>query len=109
MKQIYNYEKLLIEIQRLNTVLLYTTSPGCSVCHADYPKVEKIADAFNVPALHIDVKEVPEAAGQMNLFSSPTLILYFEGKEFHRQARIIDFDVLNYRIEQLKNNTVDTE
>lgn len=104
MKDIHNYDDLLHTIKHLNEAILYTTSPNCSVCHADYPKVEQLAQEYNISALHIDITEVPEASGQMNLFSSPTVILFYEGKEFHSQARIIDFEALSYRLKQLKNN-----
>ncbi|PWG68582.1 thioredoxin, partial [Enterobacter mori] len=42
-----------------------------------------------------------EAAGQLSLFTSPAVILYNKNKEMHRQARIIDFEDLEYRIKQL--------
>lgn len=45
---------------------------------------------------------MPEAVGKLNLYSSPVVILFYQGKEFHRQARIIDFVELDYRIKQTK-------
>ena len=42
--------------------------------------------------------------GQLSLFSVPVVILFYEGREIHRQAKIIDFDELNYRIEQISEN-----
>ena len=41
-----------------------------------------------------------EAVGQLNLYSVPVVILFYNGKEIHRQARIIDFSKLEYRIKQ---------
>lgn len=105
MEDVHSYERLLECIKNSNEVMLYTTNPDCSVCHADFPKVEQLAEEYHIRALHIDITEMPEAAGQMNLFSSPTVILFYEGKEFHRQARIIDFEALSYRLKQLKNNS----
>lgn len=101
MENITSYTELLDIINKLEHVMVYTTTPNCSVCHMDYPKIAQIADEYGITVLHVDIAEVPEAAGQMNLFSSPTVILFSEGKEFHRQARIIDFKELVYRIEQL--------
>ena len=37
--------------------------------------------------------------GELNLFSVPVVILFYEGREIHRQAKIIDFKELNYRME----------
>ena len=47
------------------------------------------------------VNEIPEAAGQLSLFTAPVVILFYKNKEMHRQARIIDFEELEYRIKQL--------
>jgi hypothetical protein len=77
---------------------------NCSVCHSDMPKVEKIINDKNFTAYHIEASEIAEAVGQLSLFSVPVVILFYEGREIHRQAKIIDFDELNYRIEQISEN-----
>lgn len=102
MKKINDFQTLRNTIESEPYLLVYVTMPNCSVCHADYPKIEKIVEEFNVPAYHIDADEIPEAAGQLQLFTSPVSILYYKGKEFHRQARIIDFYDLTNRIKQVQ-------
>ena len=42
--------------------------------------------------------------GQLNLFSSPTVLIYLKGKEYHRQVRIIDFEELAYRLAEIKEH-----
>ena len=42
-----------------------------------------------------------KAVGQLSLFSVPVVILFYEGREIHRQAKIIDFEELEYRIGQI--------
>ena len=37
-----------------------------------------------------------KAVGQLSLFSVPVVILFYEGREIHRQAKIIDFKEVNY-------------
>ena len=49
----------------------------------------------------MEASEVPKAVGQLSLFAVPVVILFYEGKEFHRQAKIIDFEELEYRIGQI--------
>ena len=44
--------------------------------------------------------EMAEAVGQLNLYTAPVVILFYNGKEIHRQARFIDFSELDYRIKQ---------
>ena len=104
MKKLENYEQILNKIKEEKYFLLYVSMNNCSVCHSDMPKVEKSINDKNFTAYHIEATEIPEAVGQLSLFSVPVVILFYEGKEIHRQAKIIDFDELNYRIEQISEN-----
>ncbi|MGV2875610.1 thioredoxin family protein [Macrococcus capreoli] len=100
MNQIKDYESLTKAMQQ-DKFVLYVMSEGCSVCHADLPKVESILENYDIPSAKILVNEIPEAAGQLSLFTAPVIILNAQGREFHRQARIIDFEALDYRMGQL--------
>ena len=101
MQKLKNYNQILDKIKEEKYFLLYVSMNSCSICHADMPKIEKIVNENNFPAYHIEASEIPEAVGQLSLFSVPVAILFYEGREIHRQAKIIDFDELNYRIEQI--------
>ncbi len=105
LKQINDFQTLLDAIKAEAYMLIYVKTPNCSVCQADLPRVEKIVEKLDVPSYLIDATEVPEAVGQFQLFTSPVVLLYYQGREFHRQARIIDFEELTYRIEQIQENT----
>ena len=102
MKKLENYEQILNKIKEEKYFLLYVSMNNCSVCHSDMPKVEKIVNEKNFTAYHIEASEIP--VGQLSLFSVPVVILFYEGKEIHRQAKIIDFEELNYRMEQIREN-----
>ena len=104
MKKLENYEQILNKIKEEEYFLLYVSMNNCSVCHSDMPKVEKIVNEQNFTAYYIEVSEIPEVVGQLSLFSVPVVILFYEGKEIHRQAKIIDFEELNYRMEQICEN-----
>ena len=93
MKKLENYEQILNKIKEEEYF-----------CQVDMPKVEKIVNEQNFPAYYIKASEIPEAVGQLSLFSVPVVILFYEGREIHRQAKIIDFDELNYRLEQISEN-----
>lgn len=105
MKQIHDFQTLRQTIDSEPYMLLYVKTPDCSVCQADLPRVEQIVEDLQAPAYQIDASEMPETVGQLTLFSSPTTLLFYEGKEFHRQARIIDFEELAYRLEQIQANS----
>ena len=78
----------------------FIKSEDCSVCETDFPKVKEITDKNNYLAYYIQADEMAEAVGQLNLYSAPVVILFYNGKEIHRQARFIDFSELDYRIKQ---------
>ncbi|HFO9584579.1 TPA: thioredoxin family protein [Listeria monocytogenes] len=102
MRELFSYGEFINVVNEFSNVLIYTYSPTCNVCHADLPKIEDMVNNQNFTSFKVNIKEVPELAGQLTLFSSPTVILFNEGKEYHRQVRLIDFKELEYRILQLK-------
>lgn len=101
LEKVMSYNDLLNEINTKDKLILYVMSENCSVCHADFPKVNALAETYNVDSINIMINEIPEAVGQLSLFTSPVVILFYKNKEMHRQARIIDFEDLEYRIKQL--------
>ena len=100
MEKIKTYDKLLETIKNEEKFLLYIKSDGCSVCEVDFPRVKEIIDENNYTSYYIQADEMAEAVGQLNLYTAPVVILFYNGKEIHRQARIIDFLELDYRIKQ---------
>lgn len=102
MRELFSYGEFINVVNEFSNVLIYTYSPTCNVCHADLPKIEDMVNNQNFTSFKVNIKEVPELTGQLTLFSSPTVILFNEGKEYHRQVRLIDFKELEYRILQLK-------
>ena len=100
MKKIKTYNDLLEKIKNEEKFLLYIKTKDCSVCEVDFPKVKEVINENNYTSYYIQADEMPEAVGQLNLYSAPIVILFYNGKEIHRQARIIDFLELDYRIKQ---------
>ena len=104
MQKLENYKQILNKIKKEKYFLLYVSMNNCSICHADMLKVEKIVNEENFPVYYIEATEIPEAIGQLSLFSVPVVILFYEGREIHRQAKIIDFKELDYRMKQICEN-----
>lgn len=94
MIQMNTLDELLTKINEVPLALVYLSQPACSVCLADKPRIETLAFEQHVPLYAIDVVAVPEAAGQFAALTAPVVLLYVEGKERHREARIIDFKKL---------------
>lgn len=102
MRVIKSYDELQRIISENESLLVYLSAPDCSVCHADMPRVERLVAEMDFPSVQIDIAEVPEAAGQLTVFTAPVVLLFYKNKEYHREARIIDFNVLKKRMLELK-------
>lgn len=90
----------LIELEP--AVAVYFSAPDCGVCHALRPKVEALFfDEFPVVNfVHIEIHKSPEISGEYNVFSTPTLLVFFEGKEFLRKVRLMGIQELQHKIER---------
>lgn len=72
-------------------VLLYFSTPTCSVCRVIKPKLKELFEE-NFPLIKmvsVDSSEYPEISASYQVFSAPTILLYLDGKEFLREGRNI--------------------
>lgn len=72
-----------------DAVMLYFSAPSCNVCHALKPKLtEAIMDNFPTFVIEsINISETPEIASQFSVFTIPTVLIFFQGREFLRKSR----------------------
>ncbi|NLJ09235.1 MAG: thioredoxin family protein [Treponema sp.] len=102
MKEVQTYQDLLTLIQQEEAILLYCSTPSCGVCKSLKPKVEKLVDD-NFPRLalaYVDIEALPEARGQLSVFNIPAVLVYFQGKEYIREARNFGIMELGAKIER---------
>ncbi|WP_425803428.1 thioredoxin family protein [Desulfitobacterium sp. Sab5] len=85
------YEEL---ISKQDPVMLYFSSQNCNVCHAVLPEVLELVEEYPVEVAQIKVDELPEIAGQSLVFTVPTILMMYEGREILRESRFIDFATL---------------
>ncbi len=76
--------------------LLYFKNNACGVCVAFLPKFQRIVEKLGVEYEIIDVVENPEKAGQMMVFTVPTIVVLDpEENEVKRFARVFsEFEIL---------------
>lgn len=95
-------DELRARIAELDAVMVYFTEPSCQVgaaveakalrlVHYEFPKLE---------VLRVDTVGVPEAAGQLEVLTIPTLILFFAGRETARFVRTFGLDEVRQAIER---------
>lgn len=76
-------------VENKDALILYFSAPTCNVCHALKPKlIEAVTTEF--PMFHIesiDISETPEIASHFGVFAIPTVLVFFQGREFFRKSR----------------------
>lgn len=96
MEAIYNLKELQEIIEKEKGVLLYFSSDTCSVCKVLKPKVaELLQEAFPLmKVLYVNTELSPMISGQFRVFTIPTILIHFEGKEQFRFSRNISLHQL---------------
>lgn len=72
-----------------DVLMLYFSAPGCNVCHALKPKLtEAVLEEFPSFVIEsVDITETPEIASEFSVFAVPTVVVFFQGREFLRKSR----------------------
>lgn len=94
------------EFQKLKAepaVLAYFSTNACNVCRVLKPKVEElITSTFpKIKLIYIKSDELPEVAAQNQIFTAPTLLVFFDGREYIRKSRNIGLSELEKDIGRL--------
>jgi thiol-disulfide isomerase/thioredoxin len=85
-----------------DAVLAYFSTETCSVCHVLKPKVIEMAtESFpKMEMIFIESDQLPELAAQYRVFTAPTVIVFFAGRETIRKSRAFGVDELRSEIER---------
>ena len=97
-----SFENFLEITKSNNAVCFYLSTPECNVCKVLKPKVIEMleADFSKIPFCYVDLNEAKEISGQLSIFSVPTILVYFEGKETIRASRNMHIEELREQIER---------
>lgn len=102
MKLAQSLEEIKSFIQDHQLVLFYISQENCSVCHSLLPQVEQVLEDFpTVQSIRVDALDVPEVAGEFNVFTAPVVIVFADGKEMLRKARFVPIGELTSQISRL--------
>lgn len=95
-----SFEKF-VEISKSDKALcFYLSTPECNVCKVLKPKVIEMLeiDFPNISFCYVDLNEAKEISGQLSVFSVPTILVYFNGKETIRTSRNVHLEELREQI-----------
>jgi thioredoxin 1 len=92
-------------IHSVKTLLIYFSTNECQVCKVLKPKVEELLsrDFPLIQPFFVDTEKFPRMAAHFSIFTVPTLIAFFDGKETIRKSRFIHLDELRLDLERPYN------
>ncbi|WP_289372439.1 thioredoxin family protein [Paenibacillus silvae] len=89
-------------IQDNRLSMLYVSQDDCSVCHAIYPKLKELLNHYpEIKLAHIDASQVEAVAGKLLTFTVPTIILFYDQREYLRDGRFVQFEQLRARLDEV--------
>jgi thiol-disulfide isomerase/thioredoxin len=100
--EIQSYEEFLKLKEEEPALLAYFSTDACNVCKVLKPKVaELIQSEFpKIKLAYIKSDKSPELAAQNQVFAAPTILVFFEGREYIRRSRNIGIGELQNDIER---------
>jgi thioredoxin 1 len=100
--EIQSFEEFLKLKDEEPVLLAYFSTESCNVCKVLKPKVaELIQSEFpKIKLIYIKSDILPEVAAQNQVFAAPTILVFFDGKEYIRKSRNIGLGELQKEIER---------
>ena len=79
---------------------IYFHSQACGVCNVLLPQLDEILSSNfpKLPLFVINANESMDLCGKLTVFTFPTLLIFFDGKESFRYARNINLAALKETI-----------
>lgn len=90
-------------IREGKALMLYITNPLCISCKSLRPKIEEmVSERFPLMDYrYIDATENPELTATLNVFSAPSILVMFEGKEYIREGKFVSVKELGDKIDRI--------
>lgn len=81
-------------------VFVLFSTPDCGVCQALKHKLPAWAATLSdqIQCYYVDLERFPQACGQYQVLTVPTLIFWLEGVELARQQRHVNFVLLKEQL-----------
>jgi thioredoxin-like negative regulator of GroEL len=98
--EIHDIENL---IAAKTAVLVYFYNDACVPCKILRPKVQEMIETHfpKMEFMLVNTEKCSGTAAQLGVFASPTLLVFFEGKEYIRESKNISISELHDKIERI--------
>ena len=85
-------------------LIILCKTHDCGVCLSVEARLEKDAELYNEwTVIEVFVDDLPLFRGNHTVYTVPTVLMFFEGKEIYRTSRFIDYGKINYFVEILSD------
>ena len=101
-KEVKSFTEFLKLKEEETAVLAYFSTDICNVCKVLKPKVEQLikSEFPKIKLVYIKSDVLPEVAAQNQVFAAPTIVIFFEGREYIRKSRNIGIGELEREIKR---------
>lgn len=88
------------KLKEEDAFLAYFSTDSCNVCKVLKPKVEELVHTEfpKIKLFYININKLPEVAAHHQVFAAPTLLVFFDGREYLRKSRNIGLEELRNQI-----------
>lgn len=101
-KELLNMNEIEAFVLNHKLAFLFISKPNCSVCHSLLPQIKTVMKQYpQIKTACVNTDHVPEIAGRYNIFTVPVLILFYQGKEYLREARFVRIAPFNEKIKRI--------
>lgn len=101
-EKLHSIEMVENFIQQHSLSFIYISRPDCSVCHALLPQILELMEQFpHIQLGHVNADAVEEIAGKFSIFTVPVLLLFVDGKEYIREARMVHLEPYKQKISKI--------
>lgn len=103
-------EEALKAIENAQALMVYFYSEECAPCKALRPKIETfLREEFpRFEKLYIEGTSAPSLTAHFGVFGFPTILFFFEGKEYRRYGKSVSLNQLGSELERVYNLVFET-
>lgn len=86
--------------QQTPGLILYFYNDHCPPCQILRPKIEELVEQQfpKMELWYVDSENHPEIPAHFNIFAHPTILIYFDGKEFLRESKYVSVPELGQQM-----------
>jgi thioredoxin 1 len=98
-------EEAVLAIENAQAIMVYFFSEACAPCKALRPKLDSFLNEefTRIEKLYIEGGSAPGITAHFGVFGFPTILFFFEGKEFRRYGKSVSLNQLGSELERVYN------